>query len=121
MSDFVEIEKVNEGAKIISMEFRHVCGCLLDPRPAGQINATRISVICEQACPKCGDYSGFDFFRNDRRPIPGEPGRAQREQNQNHLRVLIPAFVTQPTAERRQMIQELLKNGRLRLSFKIRP
>jgi hypothetical protein len=122
--DFVEMEKVNPNDEILGMEFKHVCGGLLEAKSTKDINCELIICICEKPCDigRCAGssrYSGFDFMM-DRSKVPGEPDRAQRQRNQQNLCVLLPEYIQRPTADTRERLHNLLKDGRLKFTFCVR-
>lgn len=117
MSEFVDMKEVNDTDAILAVEVRHQCGYVLD---LGSLDKINIAEICEKHCGRCGGYSGFDFTRADRPQIPGEPNLPQRVQNQQNLCVLLPQYMQHPTAATRDVLGQLIKDGRLKFGFKVR-
>lgn len=118
MSEFLDMEKVNDTDKILLVEVRHECGYVLDPGSSKE--TLNVADICEKQCDRCGGYSGFDFFRADRPQVQGESDLAQRHLNQQTLCVLLPQYMRDPTADTRDLLRKLIKEGRLKFGFKVR-
>jgi hypothetical protein len=142
--EFLNIERVNEGDKVLSVEFRHNwrgCDYVLDVSSAEQVHGGLVRTICEKLCPRCQTYSGFNCVSEDydqgqeqkkidaeqvQKPSQERWGRLlqlERKQDQENLQELLPRFVARPSIENRGLLQKLVgtEGRRLRVRFKISP
>jgi hypothetical protein len=137
-TECVDIINLRDNDKVLSVEFTHNCNNVLDVSSAEQVHGGLVRRICENRCPRCQKYSGFNCVNEDydqeeaqkkidaEERTAGEPPRklsTERKQSQENLQDLLPRFVAHPTDEGRQLLQMLLntEHSCLRLRFKISP
>lgn len=77
--------------------------------------------ICETQCPRCGKYSGFNYFvvGNDQKAESPE-ALAERKEKQGYLCKALARDMRHASKETRQWIENLMKGHNLKLLFTVK-
>lgn len=120
--EFLDINAVTGADEIVAVEFKCRCGRELKTisiRENG-VDGKVTAAICEMQCPRCGEYSGFNFLNVERDKSYKPEQQTDRQARQKNLCDLLTRNLKHPTEETRWMLHTLMEGRNLELRFGVK-